>query len=163
MNKKVLVLLITLVVLSLVIIPASAGPPQEASGTWWYYPTLVDEKPAGCNLFHTTRELGVWSGTFQGNSTEKGKVVIHCTGTLSFKAIVTFEEVTVDGKTGGLEMSVVGQYPADATEWYGSWVITSGTGELKNLRGQGNWWGPGADGTGVWGYVDYEGNYHFEP
>ena len=157
MKKKAFVLLITLVVLSLGAIPALAGPPQEAGGTWLYSSTVVDEKEAGCNLFLTTFEEAIWSGTFQGNSTEDGQVVIYCSGALSYKAIVTFEEVTVDDKKGGLEISVVGRRSDAFTNWQGKWVITNGTGELKNLRGQGTWYGPGG------GYVEYDGNYHFEP
>ncbi len=34
---------------------------------------------------------------------------------------------------------------------------------VANLRGQGTWWGPGAPAPEVWGDIDYEGNYHFEP
>ena len=76
---------------------------------------------------------------------------------------MTFEEVVVDGKSGGLILSIVGNLPAGVLHWYGHWVILEGTGDLANLRGQGYWWGPGSDGPGLWGQLFYDGNYHFEP
>jgi hypothetical protein len=89
--------------------------------------------------------------------------VIHCNDKWSFNAIVTFDQVTVDGRTGTLEMSVVGWAPDSFSDWYGKWVITDGTDALANLRGQGTWWGPGAPDVGIQGDIYYEGNYHFEP
>ena len=59
----------------------------------------------------------------------------------------------MEGKSGTLEMSVVGKRPEGATEWEGKWVILSGTEELATLRGQGTWWGPGASEFGVWGDI----------
>jgi hypothetical protein len=111
----------------------------------------------------TTFENGPWTGTFEGISTEDGKVVIHCSGAWSFNAIVSFSELTVDGRTGTLKMSVVGKRPDENADWAGKWVILSGTGELTDLRGQGTWWGPGAPGPEEWGDIYYAGNYHFRP
>ena len=162
MKKKIFVLLITLVILSLGAIPVFAGPPALATGLWQYTPYILDVKEAGCNTFLDTFENGVWAGTFQGTSTEDGKVVIHCSGAWSFNAIVSFDPVTVDGKLGTLKMSVVGSRPDAEADWQGKWVIISGTGELENLRGQGTWWGPGSPEVGVQGNIPYEGNYHFE-
>ncbi|MFN2169011.1 MAG: hypothetical protein ACK2U9_22495, partial [Anaerolineae bacterium] len=60
-------------------------------------PYIIDVRAAGGNTFMTTWEEGMWTGTFQGASREDGRVVIHRSGAWSFKAIVTFESVTVDG------------------------------------------------------------------
>jgi hypothetical protein len=163
MKKKMSISLIVLMALSLVALPALAGPPQRAEGLWQYQPFILGVKEAGCNTFLTTFENGLWTGTFEGKSTEDGKVVIHCNGAWSFNAIVTFSELTVDGKSGTLKMSVVGTRPDGLADWQGKSVILSGTGELANLRGQGTWWGPGAPAPEVWGDIYYEGNYHFEP
>lgn len=163
MKKKILVLSIVLALLFLLAIPALAGPPEKAEGLWQYKPFILEVKEAGCNTFLTTFENGLWTGTFEGTSTEDGKVVIHCNGRWSFNAIVTFSELTVDGKSGTAEMSVVGSRPDAFTDWAGMFVIQNGTGELANLRGQGKWWGPGAPEVGVWGDIEYSGNYHFEP
>ncbi len=162
MKKKLFVLLMVLLALSMVSITALAGPPEKAEGLWQYQPFILDARVAGCNTFLTTFENGIWTGTFEGTSTEDGKVVIHCNGAWSYKAIVSFEGY-VDDKYGTLKMSVVGKRPDGLADWQGKSVILGGTGELANLRGQGTWWGPGAPAPEVWGDIYYEGNYHFEP
>ncbi len=163
MKKMLFVLCMVLMILSMAAIPTLAGPPKEAEGLWQYQPFILGVEQAGCNTILTTFENGIWTGTFEGISTEDGKVVIHCNGKWYFNAIVTFSELTVDGKSGTLKMSVEGTRPAADTDWVGKSVILSGTDELANLRGQGTWWGPGASGPGTWGDIYYEGNYHFEP
>ena len=163
--KKCVQLLVVLSVIALAFMassPVLAGPPATAEGLWQYTSTVLGVKEAGCNTFVTTFENGLWTGTFDGVSTEDGQVVIHCNGAWSFNAIVSFEG-TVDGKYGTFEMSVVGTRPDGLAEWEGKYVILSGTGELDNLRGQGIWYGPGASGPGALGDIFYEGNYHFEP
>ena len=162
MKKKLFVLLIVLMALALVSISALAGPPEKAEGLWQYQPFILEVKEAGCNTFLTTFENGLWTGTFEGTSTEDGKVVIHCNGAWSFNAIVSFEG-SVAGKSGTMTMSVVGTRPDGLADWEGKSVILNGTGDLANLRGQGTWWGPGAPAPEVWGDIYYEGNYHFEP
>ena len=153
------------VLLAVLVAPASAlaGPPEDADGLWQYQPFILASREAGCNTFLTTFENGLWTGTFEGTSTEDGKVVIHCNGHWSFNAIVSFSEVEVDGQEGTLEMSVNGSRPDATSDWSGRWVITSGTGELSNLRGQGPWWGPGAPAPGLWGDIHYAGKVHFDP
>jgi hypothetical protein len=165
MRKLSLTLLAALMILvaSALAMPVQAGPPTPAEGLWQYQPFILDVKEAGCNTFLTTFENGMWTGTFEGTSTEDGKVVIHCSGAWSFNAIVSFSEVTVDGREGTLTMSVGGGQPDEDSDWEGRWVILSGTGELATLRGQGIWWGPGAPDVGVWGDIYYSGQIHFEP
>jgi hypothetical protein len=165
MRKMLLTLLTVLMIslLSTLSTPVSAGPPTDVGGLWQYQPFILGVREAGCNTFLTTFENGIWTGTFEGTSTEDGKVVIHCSGSWSFNAIVSFGEVTVDGKMGTLEMSVVGGRPDEVTDWEGKWVILSGTGDLATLRGQGTWWGPGASGPEEWGDIYYSGQIHFEP
>lgn len=158
--------LLTLGVVALLVataMPVQAGQPQDGGGLWQYTPTVVGERQAGCNLILTTTEAAIWTGTFEGESTEAGRVIFHCSGSASFKATVTFDEVTVDGKTGSLEMSVTGRFPAGGTEWDGRGTILSGTGDLENLRGQIKWWGPGAPGPGEQGDIYYSSKIHFEP
>lgn len=110
----------------------------------------------------TTFENGLWTGTFEETSTEDGKVVIHCNGQWWFRAIVSFEG-KVERRSGTLEMLAVGARAAAVTDWIGKSTILSGTGELANLRGQFEWWGPGAPAPEQWGDIYYEGNFHFEP
>jgi hypothetical protein len=169
--KKISLFLITLLIVAFLImlsVPAHASQPSKAEGLWQYTTYILEAREAGCNTFLTTFEESVWSGTFEGTSTEDGKVVIHCSGKWSFKAIVTFDQVTVKDESGAdrsgtLEMSAVGSRPDGSAEWFGQWVITDGTDGLKNLHGQGNFWGPGAPDVGVQGDIYYDGNYHFEP
>ena len=164
MKKMLRMVAMAMVVAALLVgsISALAGPPEKAEGLWQYQPFILEVKEAGCNTFMKTFENGLWTGTFEGSSTEDGKVVIHCSGAWSFNAIVSFEG-SVAGRTGTLTMSVVGSRPDGLSDWEGKYVILSGTGELASLRGQGIWWGPGASAPGTWGDIYYEGNYHFEP
>lgn len=162
MNKKLFILLGVIMVLSMLSIPALAGPPEEVGGEWSYIVTDVDVRVAGGNTFMTTYDEGLWTGTFEGVSTEVGMVVVHSSGKTSFNGTLSFDG-KVNDESGTLEMSVVGQCCDEQGHWKGQWVILSGTEGLANLRGQGTWFGPGAGGPFVWGTVDYAGNYHFKP
>jgi len=162
MKKTCLTLITVFMVLSMLSIAAHAGPPTTAEGLWQYKPTIVDVRVAGGNTFLSTTEEGIWTGTFEGDSTEDGTVVIHSLGFWSFNAIVSFQG-EVNGKSGTLEMSVVGSRPDVFADWQGKWVILSGTGDLATLHGQGTWWGPGSLGEGHWGDIYYSGNIHFDP
>ena len=162
LTKPSLALLAIVMLLSALLMSAHAGPPDTAEGLWQYQPFIESARTAGCNTFLDTFENGLWSGTFEGTSTEDGKVVIHCSGAWSFNAIVSYVG-TVNGQSGTLRMSVEGSRPDGVSEWHGRWVILGGTEELKTLRGQGTWWGPGAANPGEWGDIYYEGDIHFEP
>jgi hypothetical protein len=162
LTKTSLALLAIVLLLSALLISAQAGPPDTAEGLWKYQPFIEDTRTAGCNTFLDTFENGIWSGTFEGTSTEDGKVVIHCSGAWSFNAIVSYTG-EVNGQSGTLKMSVEGSRPDGLSDWQGRWVILNGTEGLATLRGQGTWWGPGSPGEGIWGDIYYEGNVHFEP
>jgi hypothetical protein len=162
MKKKLLVLVVVITLLSVVSIPTLAGPPEEAGGEWNYFVYDIEVREAGKNTFMTTYDVGLWSGTFEGESTEVGMVVVHPSGKTSFNGSLSFDG-KVNGESGTFEMSVVGQCCDEQGHWKGQWVILSGTDGLANLRGQGTWFGPGAGGPFVWGTVDYAGKYHFEP
>ena len=179
MKKVTLTVLSLATVLTMFSMPTLAGPPAGAEGLWQYQPFVkvygADGEcvpPTGAagevpciethdgNTVMYTFENGKWEGTFDGISTEDGKVVVYSSGALSFDAIVSFEG-EVDGKFGTLQMSVNGRWTDLGTEWQGRWVIISGTGDLANARGGGTWGGPGfgADGPDIW----YSGQIHFEP
>lgn len=162
MKKMLLTLLTVFMVLSTLSMPVYAGPPITAGGVWRYQPFIEKMRFANGNTFLDTFENGEWTGTFEGTSTEDGKVVIHSSGARSFRGRVSFDG-EVNGKSGKLEMHVVGSRPDVSTDWEGKWVILSGTDGLATLRGQGTWWGPGAPGPGEWGDIYYSGNIHFEP
>jgi hypothetical protein len=161
MKKRLFVLLAVIVVLSMASIPALAGPPEDAEGVWCYLPDLatwVVEKDAGGNQFITVTENSVWTGTFDGASVDHCSAVFHRSGFSQGSCEISFDSVTVGGKTGALEMFFVTRVPNAAT-----WVITGGSGELKDLRGQGTVWGTGWQGDpNVCGELYYSGKIHFK-
>ena len=164
MKKKVSVLVTVFMVVLALSVSVQAGPPTKAGGDWLYMPTVESVRTAGSNTFLELSEVGAWSGTFDGVSTEAGTVVDHSSGRVFFKGIVSFVG-TVNGQSGTMKMSVVG-YKADPTaEWEGKWVILGGTEGLVTLQGQGTWWGPGWSPLTPteWGIIHYAGNVHFEP
>jgi hypothetical protein len=173
MNKKLSVLVSLVIILTIVAIPASAGPPEEAGGEWYYMPTSMEFEYAGDNLVVYIEDEGHWTGTFDGEpgedyavSVDTGVTVVHPSGHAVYKGSALFESVTVNGRTGSLEMRVNGTTPSfGSVDWEGMWVIIGGDGDLKSLRGQGTWWGPGYDlnDPDVWGEIYYGGKVHFEP
>ena len=162
MKKMSVIVVLVVMILTTLLMSVHAGPPTNAEGLWRYQPFIDETRVVGGNTFLKTHENGEWTGTFVGDSTELGQVVIHASGSWSFNAIVSYVG-TVDGRSGTLEMSVVGSRPDVFTDWQGRWVILSGTGDLATLRGQGTWRGPGSLGEGKWGDIYYSGNVHFEP
>jgi len=77
--------------------------------------------------------------------------------------LLSVHETEVDGKAGTVVVRLIGKKP-EGGDWFGSWVILSGTGDLENLRGQGIWRGPGYEGPQIPGdYPDiyYSGHIRF--
>jgi hypothetical protein len=164
MKKKLFVLLAVIVMLLIVSISALAGPLEEADGVWCYTPdSIAVEKVAGGNEFWTTSETAVWTGTFDGESVDHCRAVIHSSGAWWGVCEISFDSVSVIGETGSLDMFAIVRRPSVFDEWDGSWTITSGTGALQGLRGQGTMSGPGWLGGPACGVIDYSGNIHFEP
>lgn len=166
MKKILFVLLVVIMILSIGAIPAFAGPPENnASGDWCYeLADGTDVKVAGGNIFVLDfNDYGHWNGTFNGDSFDEGWIVMRDKGYWFFRTTVSFDEVKVLGKTGGLKMHVNGWIPADwesFSEYEGTWVITRATGELKGLRGHGTWDGGSTECPGYG--VPYEGTVHFK-
>ena len=159
MRKFLFVLTIVFLVFSTS--PIYAGTPDQAAGEWRYIISDFDMKEVGGNSIMTTFDEGLRTGTFEGVSTEVGKMVIHRTGKRFFIGRLTFDG-EVDGKPGTFRMFVVGRKLVDQ-DWTGHWVILSRSEELANLHGRGIWFGPGAGCPFVWGTVAYKENYHFGP
>ena len=158
--KRLLALPLVLFALLFGVAPASAGPPQEASGEWTYVPTLVSVKQAGPNLFFYGTDIGTWTGTFEGTTTEDFVVVCHPNagvtfykGTMEFTGSVDGREGTMILKTNGIQESDTCD-PSPA-QWSGRWVIIGGTGELADVHGTGTFTGPSLD-------LDYSGQVHFD-
>ena len=135
-------------ILPRLLLPDAQTPTREAAGMWLYFPYGVvpgapPPKVVGGDTFVPSYEEGLWTGTFDGISTEIGQVVIHSSGSVSFNSTITLE-VSVEGQSGTLVMEVAGTGPdMVGSSWTGKWVLLSGTGALADVRGHGDWWGPG--------------------
>ena len=146
--------------LSMLPIPVHATPPIPVEGTFDYTFEITSERWADGHWFITATEWETWEGDFAGLS-----VAIFRVGWFNFPEgplnvwLRSNFEGTVMGREGTLVIQLVGwrYLPED---WYGQWVIISGTGGLANLRGQGTWWGPGfgAEGPDIF----YLGQIHFD-
>jgi hypothetical protein len=164
MKKKVWMSVTVFMVVLALSVSVQAGPLTIAEGDWLYMPTVEGVRIAGGNTFLELSEVGEWSGTFDGDSTEVGTVVQHSSGLVFFKGVVSFVG-TVNGQSGTMKMSVVGSKADPTADWEGKWVILGGTEGLATLQGQGTWWGPGWSPLTPteWGVIHYAGNVHFEP
>ncbi len=162
----VLLSLFVLLVALMPVAPAAAGFPTNVSGVLNYTPYLTnpDEEPrtAGANTFFDTYEDSRWEGSFTGTSYDECVVAIHRSGRWNYRALAYFEG-SVYGREGKLTMRLTGSRPDGDSDWHGQWVIINGSGGLKNLRGHGTFDGPGSEGFGEEGAVNYEGQVHFAP
>ena len=161
LRKKVSVLAVCIIsLISVLMIPAVlATPPEPVSGSFDYTFAILDTFVANGNTFLYAEEWEVWIGDFSGIGHAYFTVMAHKSGWKNVQLLSTFTG-TVDGKSGTLVLRLFGKKPLGG-EWYGQWVILSGTDELANLRGQGTWGGPG--GSAPSPHIWYEGKIHFEP
>jgi hypothetical protein len=142
-----------------------ATKPIPVSGTFDYTFEIQDNRYANDHWIFEAEEYETWVGDFEGPAVSFFRVVYFnfvedpTLGPLNVWLRSDFEG-TVMGKEGTLVIQLVGwrYLPGD---WYGQWVIISGTGELANLHGQGTWGGPGFGDPGpdIW----YSGQIHFSP
>ena len=142
---------------------------KQAEGVWRYIPVPPDppefdfsykKAEDDPNLYTTGSWISEWSGTFTGKSKDIGFAIFHDDGPAIFIDSLTFESVEVDGKSGGLELYLLGS--GVIGDWKGTWLITGATGDLAGLRGLGTWGGVGWDGDPeVMGAVNYSGSIHF--
>jgi hypothetical protein len=91
-----------------------------------------------------------FTGYFEGASMDYGLVISHIldpgppavSAPVRFVGTSTFEQVEVDGVSGGLQMESMADVDASGV-WWGTWVVTSGTGDLAGFQAHGTFWGPG--------------------
>ncbi len=155
MKRKVMFVLAVILVLSIASISALAASPGDkfyAEGVWCYLPTGLNPEvvlPAEEYLgdpnkqFMSAAYISEWTGTFAGTSDDYGLAVAHGGVPMLFIGTASFDGAEVAGRVGDLEMDAIGDRPTPISDWRGKWIITSGTGELANLIGQGKFWGPG--------------------
>ena len=109
-------------------------------------------------------EHEIWQGDMvgEGNSEFRGGMLAGGFWTVLLRCDFVGE---VAGKECALVLQLVGKKPQDGN-WYGKWVILSGTGELASAHGGGTWGGPGyRSDVKVPGDPDcwYSGDIHFDP
>lgn len=163
MRRAILVLAAVALLLAMVAAPAAATPPVPADGRWTWTSTSwnqVDLPSGGARI--TGTEYGIWTGTFDGTSTESFKGVIMPNGTLT--ALIRFEFTgSVDGAEGDFVMQTTVWAKSAVEPMSGRWVILDGTGDLSTLHGQGTWTFTDCDAADVWCWADYSGQVHFAP
>ncbi len=162
-NKKtqVSLFLLFLVVLAVPLLSTNAGRSRKsrftmAESLWQYTPEILDVQVIDDDTILRTREDAVWSGTFEGTSTEQCVVVISASGAWSVVGFVFFDG-EVNGMSGTLLIYFWGSRPDGFSEWDGRWLIESGTGDLEYLNGRGIFWGPGAPDVGQQGDIYVRG------
>lgn len=156
--RKTLFVLVLVVALMAMAVPVQATQNVAVSGDWTYVPTIVDVREEGQNLIIYGRDVGTWTGSFEGTSVERFTVVVHPQYNV-YEGVILFEGY-VDGKYGTMMLHTHGkQYPGGLEpgtggDWVGQWMIMSATDELEGMRGHGTFWGPSLD-------VDYAGHCFF--
>ena len=138
--------------------------PTPVSGSFDYTFQVTGDRLADGNYFLYATEWENWEGDFTGTSVAVFRVEMFRSGFWNVWLRSTFTG-TVNGKSGTAVIQLLGKKPS-GEDWYGQWVVISGTGELANLRGRGTWWGPGyRSDTKAPGDPDiyYSGQIHFKP
>ena len=160
MKKMLVVLLTAFMALPLLAVPAFAEPPTAVEGTFDYTFEVLEVREANGNQFLYATEDEDRVGDFIGPGDAEFTVGIFSSGFWNVWLRSEFTGTVLGDKEGTMVMQLVGKKPADG-DWYGQWVILSGTGDLSNARGNGTWGGPGfgAAGPDIW----YSGQIHFEP
>ena len=129
----------------------------EADGLWCYAPDVITPiepphpVPPPGKAFMSATYASLWTGFFSGASADTGLIVAHVidpgpppiAAPMLFIGTSSFTDVEVGGVSGGLEMDAFGDKRDATSDWRGTWVITSGTGDLEGLRAHGTFWGPG--------------------
>ena len=126
-----------------------------ADGLWCYVPDFnklypigdPHPKPPPGKAFLSAVYKSVWTGYLSGESTDTGLLVAHVIdGTpapMLFLDTSSFTNATVGGASGGLELDAMGHIPGPTGDWWGTWAISSGSGDLEGVQAHGTFWGPG--------------------
>jgi hypothetical protein len=122
---------------------ALAQEPVSVSGTFDYTPEVFARNQVGGSVFVDASEAETWKGDIEGKAVAPFRMVISPDGGSDAWLLAEFEG-TVLGEYEGT-MVVASRYtkPAATAQWTGEWIILSGTGELENVQGHGDAWGPG--------------------
>ena len=169
MRRLVVTMILVCTLLPMVSTAAYATPSTEVAGDLDYWFQVTGMREAGPNIFMDATEQETWREAedmagMAGYGNSVFTVGMFAAGFWNVWLRCEFEGV-VDGKEGTLLIQMVGKKPL-GEDWYGQWVILSGTGELANAHGRGTWWGPGyrdevkdPDSPDCY----YSGQIHFDP
>lgn len=164
MNKKMLVVFVSLLVVAMMTLPMSivfATKPTQVGGVFWVTPTIPSSPPyipeelsirplgeSGNSILTWTDLLVTFMGSIGGTGFYNAHVLSKSDGTINSHGVVTLTGAWVGTKTGDLTIKM---------ETY-NWRIISGTGDLENLHGS---------GTVIWtsttGLYKIDGQIHFDP
>ena len=133
-----------------------ATPPITANITIYLHPTIVGQKTAGGNtILDVTFAGDIFTGTFTGTGSGIARAIIH-KGSINVRYIETFTG-TMDGKSGTIVFSLIGEGPGIGLPVKGRWVILSGTGDFATIHGEGTVGGIAGGFNTLMGYI------HFDP
>lgn len=157
MNKKILgltTIILATVTLALQMSTVYATIATPVSGTI-YIETQATQIPrfAGKSGNLIIEFMGgnvVWSGSIVGEASYTGSRWVWSQNVVNTYNIYTFNEATVDEKTGGLCIIMTANTKGSPVS---HWRIIGGTGELANIHGQGTFSL----------FSGYSGQVHFDP
>ena len=136
------------------LIPGAEAP--AADGLWCYglferiEPITFDPYEGDPNkTFSQVAYYSEWTGFLSGSSTDYAMSIDHVldpgppivAAPVRFIGTNSFVNVEVGGVSGGLEMEVMGAVGPSGQS--GTWIVTSGAGDLEGLQAHGTFWGPG--------------------
>ena len=161
MKKKLFAIPVVIIILLVVLVPTFADIGKGESmnkydGEWRYMPQSMD--PLVTNnygsQFALSTDSAEWTGALEGESHDDCVSVLHTSGRWFGYCTASFASATIDGQTGGLELGITLLKVSPAEPWVGEWFITSGSGDLEGLEGEGTIWGHGynpeePDETGI--------------
>jgi len=158
MKRLLLLVVLAAVLAALCMAPTLAIARSEqtsAEGEWtWVNESFREMVHRNGNAFLRGDEAGTWTGTFDGESHDDFIGLVNASGELHGMLLVEFDNVSVNGAVGGLRMRL-SWYVNESYSFGGQWKIVSGSGELRHLRGEGQWqW---YDDVGAEGGARYSG------
>jgi hypothetical protein len=156
MKKRLLTLLLVCALLPLASTTVYAKESQHVEGTLDYTFEVTSMREAGPNIFMEATEHEIWQGDLAG----EGDSVFTVGMFKDFWTVRLRCEFAMESGDGTLTLLLVGKKPI-GEDWYGTWTILGGTGELAAAHGGGTWGGPGFGDPGpdCW----YSGQVHFDP
>ena len=102
--------------------------------------TFTSVRYVGSNTIMTGTETHTYTGTFSGIGQVSFELLMHSSGTFAAILIATFTG-SVDGKSGIVKILYIAHADGFGLHVTGYWMILKGTGDLKNIHGQGTFEG----------------------